>query len=63
MIFKFTYKILGGHTHVTVRAGVNDYGMGLCGSLAFRNEEFNQFKELVERSESDVARPIFVEEP
>lgn len=40
---KFTYKVLGGHTHVVVRAGSGET-LGLCGSLAFRNEEWEALK-------------------
>lgn len=44
MIFRFRYKVLGGHTHVRVFAGRGEGSLGNCGSLAFRNEEWEAFK-------------------
>ena len=39
---KWYYKIAGGHTHV--RVFMNG---GKCGDLCFRNEEFEQVKEVL----------------
>lgn len=48
MMFRFTYRQLGGHTHVVVRCGNNVSSMGLCGQLTFRNEEWSQLKGTLE---------------
>jgi hypothetical protein len=42
-LFRFRYKIQGGHTHVGVFAGPGKLSLGKCGDLVFRNEEWNDF--------------------
>lgn len=53
MIFKFVYKVAGGHTHVAVFAGKAAASLGKCGQLTFRNEEWEVFKQM-ERSVGSV---------
>ncbi len=42
-LFRFRYKKQGGHTHVRLFAGKGSLSLGLCGSLVFRNEEWEDF--------------------
>lgn len=49
MLFRYYTKTGGDHTHVKVWAGKNPAGLGLVGSLVFRNEEFKAFKEMLEK--------------
>lgn len=44
MIIKYRYRVLGGHTHVRVFTGKGINGLGLSGTLIFRNEEWDEFK-------------------
>lgn len=37
----------GGHTHVSVRAGRQEHGRALCGSLIVENEEWEQLRALL----------------
>jgi hypothetical protein len=38
------YEVLGGHTHVRVFAGsATSHGLGKCGDLIFRNEEWEAY--------------------
>lgn len=48
MLFRFRYVTLGGHAHVKLFAGTGET-LGKCGDLCFRNEEWDQFMELVTR--------------
>lgn len=43
MIFRFRYIVLGGHTHLRLFAGKTEAGLGKCGDLIFRNEEWEEF--------------------
>lgn len=45
MIFKWYYKVMGGHTHATLFAGTHDGGLGNCGELIMRNEEWEKFRD------------------
>lgn len=47
MLFRFRYLQAGGHTHVRVFAGVSEGALGKCGDLTFRNEEWEEFKNVV----------------
>src|ERR1044072_1381773 len=43
LIFKFVYKVGGGHTHVRMFSGKSAVSLGLCGTLVMRNEEWEEF--------------------
>jgi hypothetical protein len=43
MLFRFRFKVLGGHTHITLFAGTGSLSLGLCGGLVMRNEEWDAF--------------------
>ena len=45
MLFRLSYRVLGGHTHVRVFAGQGTLSLGACGNLVFRNEEWTAFQE------------------
>jgi hypothetical protein len=49
MLFRFRYHEAGGHTHVRMFAGPTSRGLGLCGTLVFRNDEFAAYRAAVER--------------
>lgn len=50
-VFRFRYKVQGGHTHVRVFAGKSFNGtLGKAGDLAFRNEEWEDFLAMTERN-------------
>lgn len=61
MIFKFKCLKAGAHVQVQIYSGDNDTSLGLNGYLVFSEKEFEQFKEMIERSNSDEARPVFME--
>lgn len=48
MLFRFRYLVQGGHTHVRLFAGPHEGALGKCGDLAFRNEEWEAFKECLD---------------
>lgn len=45
MFFKFRFKVLGGHTHISMFAGNNTFSLGKCGDLCMRNHEFQYFRD------------------
>ena len=47
-LYRFRFKVQGGHTHVRVFAGKEPGSPGKCGDLVFRNEEWNEFRKVVE---------------
>jgi hypothetical protein len=44
MIFKFRYRLLGGHVHIRMFAGTNPHALGKCGDLTMRPEEWEHFR-------------------
>jgi len=43
-VFKYRFKELGEHMHVSLFAGVDFDHLALCGKLIFRLQEWNDFK-------------------
>ena len=44
MLFRFRFKVLGGHTHVRLFCGPKgSLSLGFSGELVMRNEEFDAF--------------------
>jgi hypothetical protein len=41
---------MGGHTHVRVYAGMEGMVLAKCGDLTFRNEEWEEFRKLLDAS-------------
>lgn len=50
-IFRLRHETLGGHTHVRVFAGTGPT-LGLCGTLTFRNEEWEDLASLLSLEEN-----------
>jgi len=51
MLFRFRYHEAGDHTHVRLFAGPNSKGLGMCGTIVFRNDEWKVFRFEVEYGE------------
>jgi hypothetical protein len=63
MIFKLTFKKLGGHVHFTIRAGKTESGQGLCAeNCCMREDEWESFHNVLRRGSADGGKIIFVEE-
>lgn len=57
VLFRFRFEELGGHTHVRLFAGKGQRevpGLPKCGDLVFRNEEWDEFKEIVKHSDVEI---------
>lgn len=48
-LFRMRYRVEGGHTHVRVFAGKGSFSLGKCGDLVFRNEEWVELHEHLDR--------------
>ena len=44
MIFRIYWEPMGGHVHMRVFAGKQECGLGKCGDLTMRVDEFEQFR-------------------
>jgi len=55
MLFRLRHQEAGAHTHVRVYAGKTSAGLGLCGTLVFRNDEWKTFRREVEHREGSSA--------
>lgn len=53
MKFRLRYEVLGGHTHVRFFAG-RGATLALCGTLVFRNEEWEEFLKQTGRTNIEV---------
>lgn len=62
MIFRFRYKTQGGHTHAVLFAGNTVGGLGKCGDLTFRNEEWDTFCRAIAPVFGDVVIEFLPEE-
>ena len=51
-LFRFRSSVAGGHTHVRLFAGKGVASLGLCGTLVFRNEEWIEFVDEVNRGKA-----------
>jgi hypothetical protein len=49
MIHRWRYRVIGGHTHVRVFCGHTVAALGNCGDLVYRNEEWPDFQQALER--------------
>ena len=48
MIFRCYYAEAGAHTHCRIFAGPKEGALGKCGDLCMRNEEFVEFKRIMQ---------------
>lgn len=62
MIFKIVYKEMGGHTHFRFWAGKHLGSLGLVGAGTFTNEEFAEFKAIMESGVNFDQKAIFEEQ-
>ena len=64
MVFKFRFKVGGGHTWIRVFAGKDAEHLGKCGELTMTNEEFGRFRILIEGGAREIggSSAIFVNE-
>jgi hypothetical protein len=63
-IVSFVFRVNargGGHTHVTIFAGVTPGSRGRCGGLVMRDEEWAALQKVLEQGQHG-ATPIIVEE-
>lgn len=44
MIFRFTAKEAGGHTHISIAAGKTKLSLGKAGDICLRNEEWEALR-------------------
>jgi len=44
MIFRIYHETLGGHVHMRLFAGKQEGGLGKCGDLTMRIDEFEAFR-------------------
>ena len=51
-LFRLRFEEQGAHTHVRVFAGRGSLSLGLCGALVFRNEEWADFYQEVNRDKA-----------
>lgn len=63
MIFKFTADTAGAHVHVQLRAGKNEFSLGLCGEFCMREEEWRSFREVLRRGTGDGGKVLVDENP
>jgi hypothetical protein len=50
-LFRIYHTPMGGHVHLRVFAGDNENGLGLCGNLTMRLDEFALFKDRHQQAE------------
>lgn len=62
MVFKVVYKVAGGHTHMRVWAGSRAGSLGLAGELVMLNEEFYNFRKIMEAAHALLDTVIFEEQ-
>jgi hypothetical protein len=47
---RFRYRVRGGHTHIRVYGAMEGKTPSKCGDLIFRNEEWEEFRKLLDPS-------------
>lgn len=51
LIYRLRHRFNGGHVHVRVFAGKNEYALGPAGTLTFRPDEWEGFRLLLQRGD------------
>lgn len=58
MVYRFYFKRSGNHTHVRMWVGERAGSLALAGKLAMQNDEFDQFKRLMEKDVISIRHSI-----